>query len=53
VYQGKLYVPNLREMKNIVLREMKNVPYAGIQGSEIYCNCKKPILLAMNEEISG
>jgi len=30
MYKGKLYVPNSKEMKNIVMREMHNVPYDGI-----------------------
>jgi hypothetical protein len=29
MYKGKMYVPNLGEMKNIVLKEMDNVPYVG------------------------
>jgi len=29
LYKGKVYVPNPMEVKNIVLREMHNVPYAG------------------------
>jgi hypothetical protein len=29
MYRGKAYVPNSEEMKNIVLREMHNVPYVG------------------------
>jgi hypothetical protein len=32
MYKGKVYVPNSREMKNIVLREMHNVPYVGNPG---------------------
>jgi hypothetical protein len=32
MYKGKIYVPNLGEMKNIVLREMHNVPYVGHPG---------------------
>jgi len=27
MYKEKIYVPNSRVMKNIVPREMKNVPY--------------------------
>jgi hypothetical protein len=29
MYRGKVYVPKSQEMKNIVLREMHNVPYVG------------------------
>jgi hypothetical protein len=29
IYRGKVYMPNSREMKNMVLREMHNVPYVG------------------------
>jgi hypothetical protein len=32
MYRGKVYVPKSREMKNIVLREMHNVPYVGHPG---------------------
>jgi hypothetical protein len=27
MYRGKVYVPNFMEMKNIMLREIHNVPY--------------------------
>jgi hypothetical protein len=30
--EAKVYVPNSREMKNIVMREMHNVPYVGHPG---------------------
>jgi hypothetical protein len=29
MYRGRVYVPNFKEMKNMVLREMHNVPYVG------------------------
>jgi hypothetical protein len=29
VYKGKVYVSNSNELKNIVMKEMHNVPYAG------------------------
>jgi hypothetical protein len=32
MYKGNIYVPNSEEMKNIVLREMHNVPYVGHLG---------------------
>jgi hypothetical protein len=32
MYRGKVYVPNLREMKNTVLREMHNMSYVGHPG---------------------
>jgi hypothetical protein len=28
MYRGKIYVSNSDELKNVVLREMHNVPYA-------------------------
>jgi len=30
MYKGKLYVSNSKEMKNIVMQGMHNVPYDGI-----------------------
>jgi hypothetical protein len=32
LYRGKVYVSNSMELKNIVLREMHNVPYVGHPG---------------------
>jgi hypothetical protein len=32
MYKGKVYVPNSNEVKNAVLKEMHNVPYAGHPG---------------------
>ena len=29
LYKGRIYVPNSQELKNMILREMHNVPYAG------------------------
>jgi hypothetical protein len=29
MYRGIIYVPNSQELKNMILREMRNVPYAG------------------------
>jgi hypothetical protein len=29
MYRGRIYVPNSQEFKNMILREMHNVPYAG------------------------
>jgi hypothetical protein len=29
VYRGIIYVPNSQELKNMILREMHNVPYVG------------------------
>jgi hypothetical protein len=31
-YKGKIYVPNSHELKNMILREMHNVPYVGYPG---------------------
>jgi hypothetical protein len=32
MYMGIIYVPNSQELKNLILREMHNVPYAGHPG---------------------
>jgi hypothetical protein len=32
MYRGIIYVPNSLELKNMILREMHNVPYVGHQG---------------------
>jgi hypothetical protein len=32
MYRGKIYVPNSQELKNLILREMHNVPYVGHPG---------------------
>jgi hypothetical protein len=32
MYRGIIYVPNSQELKNPILREMHNVPYAGQPG---------------------
>jgi hypothetical protein len=32
MYRGRIYVPNSQELKNLILREMHNVPYAGHPG---------------------
>jgi hypothetical protein len=32
MYKGKIYVPNSHELKNMILREMHNVPYVGHLG---------------------
>jgi hypothetical protein len=32
MYKGKVYVPNSSELKNAVLKDMHNVPYAGHPG---------------------
>jgi hypothetical protein len=29
MYKGKVYVSNSSEMKNVVMKEMQNVPYVG------------------------
>jgi hypothetical protein len=29
IYRGRIYVPNSQELKNMILREMHNVPYVG------------------------
>jgi hypothetical protein len=31
IYRGIIYVPNSQELKNMILREMHNVPYVGTQ----------------------
>jgi hypothetical protein len=41
-------------MKNVVMKEMHNVPYVGVPRiSKDNCSSKKAILLVGNEEISG
>jgi hypothetical protein len=32
MYKGKIYIPNSQELKNMILREMHNVPYDGHPG---------------------
>jgi hypothetical protein len=32
MYKGKIYVPDSNELKNVVLKEMHNVPYVGHPG---------------------
>jgi hypothetical protein len=32
MYRGRIYLPNSNELKNMILREMHNVPYAGHLG---------------------
>jgi hypothetical protein len=32
MYMGIIYVPNSQELKNLILREMHNVPYVGHLG---------------------
>jgi hypothetical protein len=32
MYRGRIYVPNSWELKNLILREMHNVPYVGHPG---------------------
>jgi hypothetical protein len=32
MYKGRIYVPNSHELKNMILREMHNVPYVGHLG---------------------
>jgi hypothetical protein len=32
MYRGTIYVPNSQELKNMIFREMHNVPYAGHPG---------------------
>ena len=32
MYKGRIYVPNSQELKNMILREMHHVPYAGHVG---------------------
>jgi hypothetical protein len=51
LFRDKVYVPNTQELRNIVLKEMHNVPYVGHPGyQEDNCSSKKPIFLAWNEE---
>jgi hypothetical protein len=32
LYRNKVYVPNSQELRNLILKEMHNVPYAGHPG---------------------
>jgi hypothetical protein len=32
IYKGKIYVPNSQKLKNMILKEMPNVPYSGHLG---------------------
>jgi hypothetical protein len=32
MYMGRIYVPNSQELKNMILKEMHNVPYVGHPG---------------------
>jgi hypothetical protein len=32
MYRGRIYLPNFNELKNMILREMRNVPYVGHPG---------------------
>jgi hypothetical protein len=50
MYRGIIYVPNFQELKNLILKEMHNVPYAGHPGypetiaaikSQYYWPCMK------------
>jgi hypothetical protein len=53
MYRGRIYVPSSQELKNMILREMRNVPYVGHPSyQKNYCRCQEPILLARHEEIS-
>jgi hypothetical protein len=46
MYKGKVYVLNSNEMKNVVLKEMHNVPYAGHLGYQ-------KTITTMNSNIFG
>jgi len=56
MYRGKMYVSNSGELKNIMLREMYNVPYVGHPG---YWKKKKSIVrsqyfwLGMKKEMAS
>jgi hypothetical protein len=58
MYKGKVYVSESRELKNMVLREMHSVHCVGHPRYQksiavVRSNCKKPMLLARNEERGG
>jgi hypothetical protein len=47
-------VSNAQELKNIVLKEMHNVPYVGHPGyQKTLASCQREILLARHEEGCG
>jgi hypothetical protein len=40
LYNNRIYVPNVQDLKRIILHEMHNVPYAGLLGvCYILCMC--------------
>jgi hypothetical protein len=41
IYRGRIYVPNSQELKNMILREMHNVPYDGHPGYKIIAVVKR------------
>ena len=54
MYMGIIYVPKYQYLKNMVLKEMHNVPYDGyLDHQKKNCSCKEPIFLARHEERGG
>jgi hypothetical protein len=47
MHKNRIYVLDSRELRNLVIKEMHNVPY--VEHSN-YQKTKKPILLSQNEE---
>jgi hypothetical protein len=45
MYKGIVYVPDSQELKNLLLKEMHNVPYAGTQAT------KRQLALSRNNTI--
>jgi hypothetical protein len=51
MHKNRIYVPSSGELRNLVLKEMHNVPYVGHPRlPENNYSSKKPILLAGNEK---
>ena len=51
MHKNRIYVPSSGELRNVVLKEMHDVPYAGHPNyQKKNYSSKKPVLLAGNEE---
>jgi hypothetical protein len=50
LYKNKNFVPNVQDLKRMILHEMHNVPYAGHLGSKNHGSDQNPLLLARYEE---
>jgi hypothetical protein len=51
LHKKKIFVPNVQDLKQIILQEMHNVPYAGHPGyQKTMASGQEPLLLARYEE---